>query len=249
MCERQVPESAQVGVVGDSSAVAAAVERAGATPVVGEPGELAGHDPTAVVAVGEPAVLSVARAGVGAPVLPVEAGRGVQSVPREDVEPALGRLLAGEWTPVDHPVIAAAPVGALALMELMLVAEEPARISEYAVLAGDERIAAFRADGVTAATPAGSVGYARAAGGPTIRPGSGVVAVIPVAPFSIDPDHWVLPVEEVGLAVARDETPVELLADDRSAGTVAPGEPIRLRREDALTVATVPESRSFYARR
>lgn len=243
-----MPESAQVGVVGDRPGVEEAVEAAGATPVVGEPEDVVGREQAAVVAVGEPAVLSLARAGVEAPVLPVEAGRGVQSVPERDVEAALERLLDGEWTPVDHPVIAADPGGARALMELTLVAAEPARISEYTVLAGGDRIASFRADGVVAATPAGSVGYARAVGGPTVAPGSGVVAVVPVAPFAIDPDHWVFPLGEVSLAVARDETPVELLADDRSVDAVTPGEPIRLRRDGALTVATVPESRSFYAR-
>lgn len=251
-------EGATVGVVGEHPAVAGAVvdavvgavEAAGRPPVVGSGREVLAHDPEVVVAVGEPALLSLVPAGVDAPVLPVDAGRGVRSVPgdRTAIERAVDRLVAGDWTAIEHPVIVADPAGARALTDLTLVSAEPAQISEFTVGAGDETVANFRADGVAVATPAGSVGYARAAGGPVLAPDVAAVVVVPVAPYAIDVDHWVLPVEAAALTVERDEIPVELLADDRSVGTVAPGESVTFRRDGTLAVAVVEESRSFYAR-
>lgn len=245
-----LPENAVVGVVGEHPAVADAVEASGRSPVVGAASEVVAHDPAVVVAVGEPALLSLVPAGVDAPVLPVAAGRGVRSVPddRATVERAVDRLVAGEWTAVEHPLVAADPAGERALTDLMLVTAEPARISEYTVRAGEEMVANFRADGVAVATPAGSVGYARAASGPVLAPDVAAVAVVPVAPYAIDPDHWVLPVEDVSLTVERDEAPVALLADDRSVGAVDPHQPVTFGRDGTLAIAVVEESRPFYAR-
>ncbi|WP_394351524.1 hypothetical protein [Halobacterium bonnevillei] len=55
-----------------------------------------------------------------------------------------------------------------------MVTAEPARISEYAVETGTERVDEVRADGVVAATPAGSHGYARDADGPLLSRGRGL---------------------------------------------------------------------------
>lgn len=245
MSEDVVPDP--VGVVGEHPGVTEAVAAAGGRSLVGDAEDVLAGDPGAVVAVGEPAVLALARAGVDVPVLPVGAGRGVRSVPGEAAPRAVERLLAGEWTAVEHPVLVARPAGVRALMDLMLVTAEPARISEFTVRAGDEPVASFRADGVVVATPAGSAGYAGAAGGPVVAPGTGVVAVVPVAPFATDADHWVLPPGEVALTVARDDAPVELLADDRTVGEVDPGVPVTLPRDGVVTVAVVAGSRPFYS--
>lgn len=233
-----------VGVVGDHPAVVEAVEAAGGRPRVAAAGSVAAAEPELVVAVGEASLLAAVRAGITAPTLPVEAGRAVRSVPGMAVEPATERLLAGEFEVVDYPVldVRSALGSARALQDVMLVTTEPARISEYTVRSGGDRVGRFRADGVVVATPAGSQGYARACGGPVMHTGADVLSVIPVSPFATDQDSWVLPMDGVELAVERDETPVELLADDRSAGTVAPGETVRVTRDGHLPVAVVTES-------
>jgi NAD+ kinase len=100
-----------------------------------------------------------------------------------------------------------------------------------------------RADGVVAATPVGSRGYARAAGGPVVVPGSGVGTVVPIAPFATDTESWVLGLDGLALSVERDGVPVEVLADDRPLGTVEPGTAVRLAPDGALELALVPESR------
>lgn len=235
----------RVGIVGDET-LATAIEAAGGDPIVGPPSDR--EDLRLLVAAGESALVDAATEGFDGPILPVEAGRGVQSVPRDGVEAAVGRVLADEYDTACHPVVSAegAFTDVTAVFDVALMAAEPARISEFSVRCGGQAVARFRADGVVASTPAGSVGYNRAADGPVVAPETGVVAVVPIAPFATDADRWVLPLEEVTLSVERDETPVELLVDGRQQRAVAAGEPVSLSPAHGLEVARVPESRRFF---
>lgn len=234
----------RVGVVGDHPAVGEAIEAAGGQPRVADARSVAAEDPELVVTIGESALLETVRSGITVPTLPVEVGRAVRSVPGGAVESAVGHLLAGEFETVDYPVLSvrSALGETRALEDVMLVTEEPARISEYTVRTGGELVDRFRADGVVVATPAGSQGYARACGGPVLHSDAPVLVVIPVSPFATDQDSWVLPMDGVELTVERDETPVELLSDDRASGTVAPGETVRVGRNGRLPIAVVPQS-------
>jgi NAD+ kinase len=247
------PRRDLVGLVGGSDEAEAAVEAAGGRTVSGEVGAVLDADPDAVVAVGDAALCGLAArpAAAAVPILPVAAGTGVRSVPAEDLTVAVETLLAGEDESHAYPVVAATTADselARGLFELLLVTAEPARISEYAVTGGPVTVARFRADGVVVATPAGSHEYARAVGSPVIARGSDVLAVTPIAPFTTDDDHWVLPTGSVALTVERDESAVELLADDRSVGQVTPGERLTVEQVDTVTLLTVPASRSPYTR-
>lgn len=237
----------RVGVVGDAE-LAVAVEGAGGTPVDGTSDDVA-----LVVADGEAALVDVARRGVDAPILPVGDADGVGAVARDDVTSAIEGVLDGAYDTVRHPVVTvegatdeSTVADTSALFDVGLMAAEPARISEFAVRCGGERVARFRADGVVASTPAGSAGYNRAAGGPVVAPETDVVVVVPVAPFAIHADRWVLPLEAVTLSVERDETPVELLADGRTEAAVAAGDPVTLSRGDDVRTVVVPESEPFF---
>ena len=200
-----------------------------------------------VVAVGEGALVDLATAGVAAPVVPVSTPGSVRPVPASGIESAIASVLAGGFEAVDHPVLSLAASGsdgdlARALFDLALVTTEPARISEYTVLHGDERVSTVRADGVVVATPAGSTGYARAADGAVLAPETGVAVVVPISPFATDADPWVLPVDEVGLRVERDEATVDLVADGRVVGPIEAGRTLRLSTRGWLTVAVVEAS-------
>jgi NAD+ kinase len=123
---------------------------------------------------------------------------------------------------------------------------EPARISEFCVRTGGEEVDRFRADGVVVSTPAGSPGYNRAANGPVVAPETGVLSVVPVAPFATDIDGWVLPIDEVTLSVERDETPVELLADGRPEQSVEARTPVRFDHVDDIETVVLPEGDRFF---
>ncbi|MFC6836249.1 ATP-NAD kinase [Halomarina ordinaria] len=229
----------RVGVVGsDDAALVASVEAAGGEAIraasVDERGF--GADLDAVVAVGERALLSLAPTPP-APILPVAVDAPLGVAPGS-AGAAVERVVAGTARTVDAPVVGVAHAGGEthALLDVTLVTASPARISEYSVESEGRTIARFRADGVVVATPLGSRGYARAAGAPELAPGSGVAAVAPISPFAIDPDRWVLPLGTLTLRVERDEAAVDLLADDRREGPVAPNDPVRIRPTGTLQV-------------
>lgn len=137
---------------------------------------------------------------------------------------------------VTHPVIGIdRPDGMVyALIDVLLLTSEQARISEYTVMTGDEPIASIRADGIVVATPAGSHGYAHDAGGPYIAPETAVGSVVPIAPFSVTHNHWVLSLSDIRLTIERDDAAVELLVDGRSVGTVPYTDTLRLEPVSAI---------------
>lgn len=244
-------DSTLVGVVGDeTAAIVETLTAEGAQTLVDPPQVVLDADPAVVVAVGEPALLSVARERPSVPVLPVSAGAGVRSVPRDEFEPVVSRLLAGEWTVESHPLLSVDISGehrGLALLDAMTVTTEPAHISEFTIATGGEHVDRFRADGIAVGTPAGTPGYIRAAGGPVAPPGSDVLTVVPIAPFAMTPDHWVLPPAELTITVERDEATVEVLADDRTVGLAAVDDVVRLTVADSLETIRVPAGQSPFS--
>ena len=246
-------DGAVVGVLGDEVApLSAALEDAGHTAATGAPAAVLDADPAAVVAVGPAALRSLAREGPDVPVLPVAAGTGVRSVPAADAVAAVEALAAGNAERTAYPLLSVRLAGehcAWALFDAMLVTAAPAHISEFTVSDGETAIARFRADGVVAATPAGTPEYARAAGGPVVAPGPEVVSVVPVAPFATTLEDWVLPAEGVAVTVEREEAVVELQADGRVVCEVAKGEAVSLTAAAHLDVLVVPDSGSPVAPR
>jgi NAD+ kinase len=230
---------ARVAVRGEATlvdAVADAVADAGAAHVAD------GADPDALVVAGESALSALAEDAPGVPVLPVEAGAGRLSVPRSSLPGAVSAVVDGVARTVAHPVLSVGVDGeatARALLDVSLVADRPARISEFAVHEGGETVDAFRADGVTVATPAGSDGYARAAGGPVLGPGTGV-AVVPVAPFTTRSDAWVFR-PPVTLTVERDESPVVLVVDGEDVREVSVGAAARVEEAGTVEFLRVPD--------
>lgn len=214
--------------------------------------EVLDADPEAVVAVGESALLALVRAGVEIPVLPVAAGPGYGAVSEADAVAGVDSLLEGEFETEPRTTLSASVEGervGRALADATLVTTEPARISEYAIRSHGERVARFRADGVVVATPTGSPGYARNAGGPLVEPGTGAVGVVPIAPFAVNADYWVLSAADpVALSVERDEGEVSLLLDDRTVQTISPHTTVELVGDDPIRLVRVAESRPFFER-
>ncbi|MGZ0747753.1 NAD(+)/NADH kinase [Haloparvum sp. AD34] len=214
-----------VAVVGPEVGVRSILHESGVHVVDADAADVADAD--VVVAVGEDALVDVARADSGAAILPVGLGEAYFAAPKQHARQAVRELLDGEHWTVEHPVVSVAVAGedaGEAVLDVSLVTTEPARISEYAVAHDDEHVSAFRADAAVVATPAGSTGYTRAAGGSVLTPGTGLV-VVPVAPFTTQTDSWVL-ADDLTVTVEREEEPVELVLDGDSWGTVPVQEPI-----------------------
>lgn len=227
----------RVALVGDDLDLGAAVRAAG--------GEVVGVDAAdVVVTVGEPALIDAALERPTAPILPVAAEDGEYAVARPDAADAVAEAVAGEGSATDHPIVRVAvdgePVGE-ALFDVSLFTREPARISEYAVHDGAETLDAVRADGIVVATPLGSDGYARAAGGPVLRPGTGLL-VAPVAPFATQSTDWITP-DGVTITVERKRDPVALLLDDIQYDDGPVKGTVRIEVADRVSLLRVPTLR------
>lgn len=249
---------ATVGIVGDageashgdeaSDAFADAASDVGGDVVTGSAADVLAGDPAVVVAVGESALLDVATRRPEAPIVPVDAGRGVRSLRAADLVDAATSVVAGEWTTESHPLLSVSvdeEEQGVAVLDVSLVTAEAAHISEYDLVVGDDRLGAVRADGVVIATPAGSPGYARRLDAPIIAPGSGAV-VVPIAPFATDPDHWVVDPDGLSIELERDEAPVELVVDDAVARAVDPNETVSVAVDGSVETVVLPASRSRY---
>lgn len=213
-------------------------------------------DADLVVAIGESALTQLGRDGCTPPIVPVDAGTGVRSVPREQLTDAVSCVIDGEHSTWSAPRITVTVDGetlGTALFDVMLVTEEPAHISEFSVRSATESIAQFRADGVLVATAPGTSGYARRVGAPVAAPETPAAAVVPVAPFATSLDHWTVPLVGddplVEMTVERDEAAVTLLADDRIVGPVPRHVPLTVRPVGSLTLVRVPESQSVFVSR
>lgn len=219
-----------IGLLGPAATVdelAAAAE--GVEVARGSAADVVDAAPEAVVAVGERAVIDLVAESVACPILPVRAGPGLDSVDLDTAAGSLERIPAGEFSRLSRPVLAVSSgddhVGR-AVYDAMLVTSEPARISEFSIAAAAP-IDRFRADGVVAATPAGSHGYAKAAGGPVVEAQSDVVTVVPVGAFTIRPGRWVVE-PPVTIGIERDEGEISLLLDDRIRRTVPNDRPVEV---------------------
>jgi len=198
-----------IGIVGsgpEAAAASDAVEGAGERAWSGSAAAVIDADPDVVVALGKRDLHELLRASEDPPPVMI-LNSALTGRPTGDLAEAVERLAAGDFETRGTPTIRARTGDAVlgrGAFDVMVVTSDPGNISEYRIVSGSE-LGTIRADGVVVATPAGSRGYARAAGGPVIQPGSEAMAVVPVGAFTMEPAQWV-----VGLG-----TPVEL-ANERA---------------------------------
>lgn len=157
--------------------------------------------------------------------------------------PALFRQLADhadrQPPTVDvHPLdVSVGDKQSTAVFDTTLMTSEPARISEYTIRVDGRPHAEFRADGVVVASPLGSSGYSRAAGGPQLAPGTGV-GVVPIASFATMTDTWVL-TPPVSVRVERDDS-VSVFADTSRLATGGSELTVEIETGEPLTLVDVP---------
>lgn len=232
-----------IGVV-DPAGRLGALDARGWSVQAGTADEIVSASPTAVLGVGDEALVRLANARVTAPILPVALEAGIRSIAVDDAMSAVEHLESVNYDTTRHPLVGVTigdeHVGS-GVFDAMIVRSEAGRISEYRIEASNER-SRFRADGVVVTTPLGSYGYGRAAGGPVIVPESNALAVLPVGAFAIDIDHWVVDDgSAVTVAIERDEGTVELLIDGRPVGTVLLTEAVQVQIDGDIRTIDVTD--------
>ena len=101
---------------------------------------------------------------------------------------AVDKCLAGEFKIEKCMKLAIAADGAKfpeALNEVVVSADEPAKLLYARVLKNEEPIINCQSDGLMVATQTGSTGYSLSAGGPVLDPGVDAFVLTPICPLSV----------------------------------------------------------------
>ena len=124
-----------------------------------------------------------------APLLGVNLGRKgfLAEIEPQGIEEALRRLIAGEYTLEERPLLSVTFGGGqwLALNDVVVSRGGYARLIGVTTLVDGETAGRYLADGVIVATPTGSTGYSLSAGGPIISPGVDCMVVTPICAHSL----------------------------------------------------------------
>lgn len=172
----------------------------------------------------------------GVPVLGVNVGQlgYLAEVEPVDLDPALERLLAGDYDVADRMMLQVkidsdGPAGGRwwALNEAVLEKPHPGRLARLDISINGSFFTSYAADGVIVATPTGSTAYSFSARGPIVSPRLRCILLTPVSPHMLFDRSLVLDAdEELALTVSGDR-PVLLTIDGRERGVLEPRDVVR----------------------
>lgn len=175
----------------------------------------------------------------------------------DEMEAAMRRVAAGDFQASRRMMLevrALDPTGKprqrwLALNDAVLHKGGFARVVGLRVIVDGELIAAYAADGIIVATPAGSTAYSLSAGGPIVVPTVESILLSPISPHTLAIRPVVLPPNSEVIVEAVN-TPDELLitVDGQVGTTFAAGEALSVRRaNDAVLLVRFADT-TFFSR-
>jgi len=199
-----------------------------------------GTAPSAVVAIGgDGTVLQAASMAVelGIPVCGVNVGRvGYLAEFAEDEIADLAEAIGTDGFMTRHHSVlsvSTSSASATAINDIVVEKVISQRIIEVAVTVNDRPLATYRTDGMIVASPLGSTAYSLSAGGPIVDSSLDVLILTPIAPHSLLTRAIVLAPDAVVTISVVGDRPARINVDGRELCTVAPEEPINIRRGDA----------------
>ena len=235
----------------DSAHIEEVADHAGCTYTRASLETVDSADVCAIPVQGSERVTTAVESAISTPLLPIETKSGIGSVSIHETREAISAISNGDYATVERSALTIEQQETdveIALFEVLFVTEEPAAISEFSIGTPQGTIAEYRADGVIVATAAGSSGYARRVGSPMLSPEVPGASVTTIAPYKIDPDHWVIGDPGIRIEVTRDESNVIMLADEKEIGTITPKQPVFLKLDRRFRTVTVPQSTSVFER-
>lgn len=179
----------------------------------------------------------------GVPVLGVNLGRigFLAEIEVPLLEPAIERLVAGDYRVEDRDTIEATVTGpsgdvlgrAWALNDVSIEKTARQRLLLMDLWVAGEHFATVPADALVLATATGSTAYALSAGGPILSPHVAAMLVTPVAPHSLfDRTIVTAPDEVVHVTVLPDQAPAVLSVDGRDPLAVPAGGQVEATSSD-----------------
>ena len=181
----------------------------------------------------------VAREGV--PVLGVNLGHlgFLTSAPRDDMEAALTRWLAGDFSIDERLVLQVYAETAdgergrehLALNDAVLHKGGAARVIRLSMTARRDVVGSYSADGIILSTPTGSTAYSLSAGGPIVSPTVDCIIATPICPHTLGVRPLILPADEtVTIEVLSPTQELLLTIDGQESETLVPGQRVVVSR-------------------
>ncbi|HEY3266548.1 MAG TPA: NAD(+)/NADH kinase [Armatimonadota bacterium] len=159
-----------------------------------------------VVLGGDGTVLSAARdlASCDAPMLTVRFGSFgfMAEVEPDAIEPALERVLAGDFSVEERPMLRVVRVSegekthdVVAMNDVAVVRAASPRLAKLDAAVDGEPLATYSGDGVVVSTATGSTAYSLAAGGPIVHPTVSALLLTPICPHALHFRPLLLPAE------------------------------------------------------
>ncbi|MDP6860961.1 MAG: NAD(+)/NADH kinase [Candidatus Marinimicrobia bacterium] len=156
---------------------------------------------------GDGTILSLARAvgDRGTPILGVHLGElgFLAEVVLEDMFMRLDKVVAGDYNIQKRMVIkcivnnGTEPQTFYALNDIVVDRGKSHRLLNCELLANDDFVAKYNADGLIVATPTGSTAYSLASGGPIVMPTFGSMVVTPICPHTLTLRPIVFPDDQI----------------------------------------------------
>jgi NAD+ kinase len=170
-----------------------------------------------------------------------------------ELDRAVDAALAGAWPVVARPLLRArvlrrgrAVLRAYAMNDVVVRGAGGHAAIHLQMHALGQDLGHLVADGLIAATAAGSTAYSLSAGGPVLAPGVEALVVTPVCAHSLGSRSLVLPADdEVGLRLIGSLDRIVLVADGQEPLPLEPGDDIRIRLERAAVRCVGNPSRPF----
>lgn len=217
---------------------------------------LGGRDPDlCVVLGGDGSILKALRLGIGGafPVFGINFGRVgfLAAAEGEEVEPAVGRALAGELETVQLPGLEVSWEGgsAIGLNDAGFSRRPHSGVAELSYRIADEEVGRVRCDGLVAATATGSTGYNLANNGPILAWGVAGYAVTYIAPHTLTARALVVAPDDVlNVVNHRSRDGVDIVVDGVAVGVLEPGSGAEVRfRPGMASLGQLPGA-NFYHR-
>ena len=156
---------------------------------------------------GDGTILSLARAvgDRGTPILGIHLGElgFLAEVVLEDMFTRLDEVVAGDYNIQKRMVIkcivnnGVEPQAFYALNDIVVDRGKSHRLLNCELLANDDFVAKYNADGLIVATPTGSTAYSLASGGPIVMPTFGSMVVTPICPHTLTLRPIVFPDDQI----------------------------------------------------
>lgn len=138
-------------------------------------------------------LMAAARIGeLQTPIIGINLGRlgFLADIMPEDIEEALGKVIAGEYETENHAVIQVEAEGVegnpYALNEVAVLKRDTASMISINAEVNQEYLTTYQADGLIISTPTGSTAYNLSNGGPIMSVGADTLCMTAVAPHSLN---------------------------------------------------------------